>query len=181
MRGKTTTWNLLTRIYGHVLSFLRLYILTTSKVISRMGHVLSGVQRHCTYLVGKSTSLSILSRHSRFRKEKRLSWMMRVGGRRQMDNCFVASRWALHEGQYLQRPHTHTHQVDKTQHLKPQSHYGLRLLVTNLRPLWTKEPTSLYCKAMATDLLAAILVARFLVQNLQPSCNYFGRKKIDDH
>ena len=56
------------------------------------------------HLIGNSTSLSILSRHRAFLKEKRLSWMTRVWGSLHTDICLLASRCSLQLGQYLQTP-----------------------------------------------------------------------------
>ena len=49
-----------------------------------------------TCLVGKWTFLSILSLHKRLRKENRLSWIVKMSGRRHSDICLVASRCSLH-------------------------------------------------------------------------------------
>ena len=53
--------------------------------------------------------------------------------------------------------------------VRPQSHCD------RLQPLWTKEPTVtgdlVATKAIAADLSVNILVARFLVQWLQPQCD----------
>ena len=55
-----------------------------------------------TNLNGKSTSLVILSLNRMFLNENLLRWMIRISGSRHTDSCLVASRWALHSGQYLQ-------------------------------------------------------------------------------
>lgn len=54
-----------------------------------------------TNLNGNSTNLVILSLNRMFLNENLLRWMIRMSGRRHTDSCLVASRWALHWGQYL--------------------------------------------------------------------------------
>lgn len=67
------------------------------------------------YLTGKSTMSLILSLQMKLLKEKRLSWMIKMLGRRHSSSCLEASRCCWHFGQYLKnrqsvdcRPLLHT-------------------------------------------------------------------------
>lgn len=85
-----------------------------------------------TYLIGKSTSLVILSRHKMFLNENRFKWMIRTSGNLQTDSCLVASRWTLHFGQYLYQT-----QLFTRGNVKKRVDYWERVSKINLIYKWT--------------------------------------------